>query len=123
MGNIMMFFECSDELTDFLDKELLKPAEYKLDEAGRLVFRSRSGFGPCDSSGKANGKPEVEHTEDCVPEILPYLGDFSSAFRLYENCEYGFLPIQQDEYRAPEVILGFPWTTSADIWNIGVLVC
>ncbi|KAJ5799272.1 uncharacterized protein N7518_001340 [Penicillium psychrosexuale] len=31
-------------------------------------------------------------------------------------------PIQPDEYRAPEVILGAGWTYSADIWNLGLLM-
>ncbi|KAI0707314.1 kinase-like domain-containing protein [Earliella scabrosa] len=30
--------------------------------------------------------------------------------------------IQPDALRAPEVILGYPWSTSADIWNLGCLI-
>ena len=30
--------------------------------------------------------------------------------------------IQPYIYRAPEIILGIPWTYSVDIWNVGVLV-
>lgn len=30
--------------------------------------------------------------------------------------------IQPDALRAPEVILGYPWSTPADIWNLGCLV-
>lgn len=30
--------------------------------------------------------------------------------------------IQPDALRAPEVILGMDWGTSADIWNLGCLV-
>lgn len=31
-------------------------------------------------------------------------------------------PIQPPVYHAPEVLLGAPWSYSADIWNFGVLV-
>lgn len=31
--------------------------------------------------------------------------------------------IQPDIYRAPEVIFGIPWSYSADIWMVGVMVC
>ena len=31
--------------------------------------------------------------------------------------------IQPDLYRAPESILDAGWTQSADIWNLGVMVC
>lgn len=31
-------------------------------------------------------------------------------------------PIQPPLYHAPEVLLGVPWSYSADIWNLGVLV-
>ena len=30
--------------------------------------------------------------------------------------------IQPNALRAPEVILGYPWSTPADIWNLGCLV-
>lgn len=30
--------------------------------------------------------------------------------------------IQPDLFRAPEVVLGMPWTSKADIWNVGVMV-
>lgn len=31
--------------------------------------------------------------------------------------------IQTRQYRCPEVILGAPWSTSADIWSVACLVC
>ncbi|OBT66137.1 hypothetical protein VE03_05141 [Pseudogymnoascus sp. 23342-1-I1] len=49
----------------------------------------------------------------------PILCDFSLARNgQVENCH----DIQPDPYRAPEVILEMPWSYSADIWNVGVMV-
>jgi len=30
--------------------------------------------------------------------------------------------IQPEVYRAPEVVLCMPWTSAADIWNVGVMI-
>ncbi|KAH7342930.1 CMGC protein kinase [Rhexocercosporidium sp. MPI-PUGE-AT-0058] len=38
-----------------------------------------------------------------------------------DNSRPQINPIQPDCYRAPEVILGAGWGSSADIWNLGVL--
>ena len=49
----------------------------------------------------------------------PILCDFSLAQNgEVEHCH----DIQPDPYRAPEVILEIPWSYSADIWNVGVMV-
>lgn len=49
----------------------------------------------------------------------PILCDFSLARDgQVEHCH----DIQPDPYRAPEVILEIPWSYSADIWNVGVMV-
>lgn len=49
----------------------------------------------------------------------PALCDFGSAIR---GNEYHSKFIQPKIYRAGEVILGIPWTYSADIWNVGCMV-
>lgn len=54
--------------------------------------------------------------------ILPKIADFGLA-RRGDSDQPQILPIQSDNYRAPEVILGTGWTYGADIWNLGVLVC
>ncbi|PYH37078.1 kinase-like protein [Aspergillus neoniger CBS 115656] len=50
----------------------------------------------------------------------PVLCDFGSA--MVVNDEYQRVFIQPQIYRAPEVILGVPWTYSADIWNVGCMI-
>lgn len=61
--------------------------------------------------------------------MVPKIVDFGLATSLKSDSqgqggisELGLHPIQPDQYRAPEVILGCGWSFSADIWNFGVLV-
>ena len=49
----------------------------------------------------------------------PVLCDFGEA---RAGREYYTDLIQPEQYRAPEVTLGIPWTYNADIWNVGVMV-
>ncbi|KAI1125820.1 serine threonine protein kinase, CMGC group [Nemania abortiva] len=49
----------------------------------------------------------------------PVLCDFGSA--VYGDEEHRE-DVQPDVYRAPEVILGAPWTYKIDIWNVGCMV-
>jgi serine/threonine protein kinase len=49
----------------------------------------------------------------------PILCDFGEA--RYGKTTYTD-PIQPSAYRSPEVIFGIPWTSSVDIWNLGVMV-
>lgn len=49
----------------------------------------------------------------------PVLCDFGSA--VPGDVEHSE-DIQPNIYRAPEVILGAPWSYSADIWNVGCMV-
>ncbi|KAJ5719323.1 kinase-like protein [Penicillium malachiteum] len=49
----------------------------------------------------------------------PILCDFGSAEH-GDHCHSVF--IQPQIYRAPEVILGVPWTFSVDIWNVGCMI-
>lgn len=53
--------------------------------------------------------------------MLPKVADFGLAQQGdgEEPCRH---PIQPPLYHAPEVLLGLPWSYSADIWNLGVLV-
>lgn len=52
--------------------------------------------------------------------LYPILGDFGSA--VFNKTHYEGL-IQAIPYRAPEVILRMEWTSSVDVWNLGVMVC
>jgi len=94
-------------MSDFLNEELEKAAEYKIDSMGRHVFRRNNDFGVLRDSWKG---------------MVPYIVDFGSSLRLHGETGRGIFPIQASQYRAPEVTLGFPWNRSADIWNLGVLV-
>lgn len=53
------------------------------------------------------------------PFTYPILCDLGTSV-LVEKNHSG--KIQALPYRAPEVILGMEWSSSADIWNFGVLV-
>lgn len=50
---------------------------------------------------------------------LPLLCDFGSAVPTDNG---NVKDVQPDLYRAPEVILGVPWTSKIDIWNAGCMV-
>ena len=85
--------------TDFEENELQRPVPRKeVDTGGRMIYMSQELKVPKQVSA-------------------PVLCDFGSA--IFGN-QYQF--IQPKIYRAPEVILGVPWTYSADIWNLGCMV-
>jgi serine/threonine protein kinase len=89
-----------------------------------------------------NANPEANHTvysnfdslgeleAKDVSNIFPKITDFGAAWRLdavnpkskVQNEAVYMYPIQTNYYRAPEVVLGYGWNFSADIWNFGVLV-
>lgn len=51
--------------------------------------------------------------------VFPILTDFGNAqLDSPDNID----DCQPWQYRAPEVILGIPWSYEIDIWNVGVLV-
>lgn len=53
--------------------------------------------------------------------MLPKIVDFGLAQQVVGKDLLRH-PIQPPLYHAPEVLLGIPWSYSADIWNLGVLV-
>ncbi|KXN80773.1 Serine/threonine-protein kinase SRPK [Leucoagaricus sp. SymC.cos] len=94
-GNIMFSVTDDSVFEDFEEEELNKPcARKELD--GRIIYHSRKlskprGFGAL------------------------VLSDFGSAVPLDDGIEHRE-DIQPDVYRAPEIILGVPWTYS--VWDI-----
>lgn len=56
------------------------------------------------------------------PKLLPKLGDFHLAHPGLVKGRGHLSAIQSHRFRAPEIILGYPWSYSADIWNLGLLV-
>ena len=96
----MIRFEDESVLND--GAENLQSSELFFKETGgRRIFQSRNNFGPLRSH--------------ITP---PVIADFGLA----EKAEFGAHPIQADAYRAPEVLLGWGWSSSVDIWNLGNLV-
>jgi serine/threonine protein kinase len=79
--------------------------EYKVDKTDRFVYQCHNEFGPLRNLRN-------------IPQIV----DFGMSTILDCEDDWGVYPIQPDDYRAPEVILGCGWRMSADIWNLGVLV-
>lgn len=97
--NIMFGIADDSVFSDFEMEELQTPSSRK-DLEGRLVYISR---------------------ELGIPKEwgAPVLCDFGSAM---PGDREHFEDIQPNIYRAPEVILGAPWTYSVDIWNVGCMV-
>jgi serine/threonine protein kinase len=85
--------------TNFEESELQQPVPRKVDEDGRIIYTSQ---------------------ELKIPKRAgaPVLCDFGSAML----GQYHSVFVQPMIYRAPEVILGIPWTYSADIWSVGCMV-
>ncbi|KAJ5102305.1 hypothetical protein NUU61_004527 [Penicillium alfredii] len=99
--NIMFGINDESVFTDFEENELQRPVPRKeVDTDGRTIYMSQ---------------------ELKVPKQVgaPVLCDFGSA--VFGN-QYHTIFIQPKIYRAPEVILGVPWTYSADIWNVGCMI-
>ncbi|KAL4998792.1 kinase-like domain-containing protein [Aspergillus recurvatus] len=116
LDNILMTFENEGILPKFIKEHVTNlPMQCKTNPtSGRTIYRCHNDFGPLDWKE--------------LRKMLPKIVDFGLATRLESNSQgqvrnetVGFHPIQPDHYRAPEVILGCPWSFSADIWNIGVL--
>ncbi|KAE8354503.1 kinase-like domain-containing protein [Aspergillus coremiiformis] len=110
LDNILMTFENENILPTFVQENL--SIQYKTNPStGQVVYRCQNDFGALDWRELKN--------------MFPKITDFGSAVRLDSGEEHtkkiGLHPIQPDQYRAPEVILGHGWDFSADIWNLGVL--
>lgn len=71
----------------------------------RSIYLSHNDFGPLE-----------------LYVVMPKVTDFGLAQSGDSSVPLRYI-IQPPLYHAPEVILGTGWTYSADIWNLGVLVC
>lgn len=93
-------------LEEFVQAQTENPMfERKRD--GHSIYQSHNQFGPARLQ---------------LGPIVPVIADFGHAQWINDSLPQ-IHPIQTDYYRAPEVILGVGWGSSADIWNLGVLVC
>ncbi|KAI0877489.1 kinase domain protein [Hypoxylon argillaceum] len=104
--NIMITLENNDVVANFVDFYKEEPlSKHVRTEDGRATYLSRNYFGSLQGS-----------------KLVPMLSDFDCAAPFLDN-DYGHVwPIQSHCFRAPEVLLGCPWTYSVDIWNLGLLM-
>lgn len=100
-SNIMLSIEDERILDEFAKQEKENPGPRKLVEKDRTIYTSRKLPLPKDDLWGQ-----------------PVLCDFGEARVGHSHTGN----IQPDIYRAPEVLFGMPWTFSADIWNVGVMV-
>lgn len=101
--NIMMTFEDLSVLHEYVDAQSDHPMPRKISN-DRNIYLSHNDFGNLKSSN-----------------LFPKISDFGLAHH-NDGAEQLRHPIQPPIYHAPEVLLGIPWSYSADIWNLGVLV-
>ena len=104
LDNIMMRFEDASVIKSFVQDQVETPMLKKITD-GRSIYQSHNNFGRLRSL-----------------RVLPMIADFGLA-EPGDGPEPLRQPIQPPLYSAPEVLLGTSWTYSADIWNLGVLVC
>lgn len=101
-----MTIEDDSVLADFV-KSLTtnpQPRHVRADD-GHVIYLSQDDFGPLRGN-----------------MVLPALADFNQSFPGLDGNKVHLSPIQSHRYRAPEVLLGCPWSYSVDIWNFGLVV-
>ncbi|KAI1124798.1 kinase domain protein [Nemania abortiva] len=104
--NIMVTIEDNKLLQDFV-KIQRKQVQVKhiRSEDGVEIYLADGDFGPLRGS-----------------RMMPKLSDFNASFPGLSGKDAHASPIQAHRYRAPEVLLGCPWSYSVDIWNLGLLM-
>jgi serine/threonine-protein kinase SRPK3 len=102
--NVLWGLEKPLSLDDIVADEINSPSPRKV-LPDRTIYLSRNDFGlPRSSPGR--------------PKII----DFDAAVQVTGSQKTFTHPIQPNCYRAPEVILGAPWSYPVDIWNLGTMV-
>jgi serine/threonine protein kinase len=101
--NILVGLESLSVLDDVVKGETEEPSPRKvLDD--RTIYLSRNNFGHPKKSPK---KPMITDFDAATLGNVPHPLTHS---------------IQPNPYRSPEVTLRAPWSYSADIWNLGIMV-
>ncbi|KAG5934568.1 hypothetical protein E4U60_003789 [Claviceps pazoutovae] len=110
--------ECHIAHTDISETNI----QFGTDEAVLSAFEQEELDNPCPRK-EADGRTVYVSRMLQAPEKLgaPVLCDFGSAMRLDDGIPR-LEDIQPSTYRAPEVILEIPWTSSVDIWNVGCMI-
>ncbi|KGO70658.1 hypothetical protein PITC_055490 [Penicillium italicum] len=115
IGKILVSFENENVLSNFIKRQ--QPMKSKVDgDSGRTIYLCHNDFGALNVGD--------------IKNMVPKIADFGLAAKLDKPStqngmageQLGIYPIQPDQYRAPEVILGCGWDFKADIWNFGVLL-
>lgn len=101
----MVAFEDHATIDGFLQGQTRHPMARK-HVGDRVVYRCHNDFGPIH---KGLGK------------MISQITDFGLA-QPGSRAEPLIHPIQPNEFRAPEVLLGIGWSYSADMWNFGAMV-
>lgn len=105
LDNIMIAIEDQSTIDNFIQGQATHPMARKL-VGDYTIYRCHNDFGPILKAAK---------------NLIPHITDFGLSQR-GDKREPLIHPIQPDEYRAPEVLLGIGWSYSADIWNFGVMI-
>ncbi|KZF22544.1 CMGC protein kinase [Xylona heveae TC161] len=101
--NILMSFEDVNVVEEYVKAQDEHPMPRKT-IGDRTIYLSHNNFGDLRSYW-----------------VLPRIADFGLAHHVDGKRPLRH-PIQPPLYHAPEVLLGAPWSYSADIWNLGVLL-
>ncbi|KAL3419978.1 serine/threonine-protein kinase SRPK3 [Phlyctema vagabunda] len=101
--NVLMSFEDPSVIEEYVNAQVDHPTPRKR-ASDRNIYLSHNDFGTLKSYW-----------------MLPKIVDFGLAYQ-GDGEEPLRHPIQPPLYHASEVLLGIPWSYSADIWNLGVLV-
>ncbi|KAG6226044.1 hypothetical protein E4U25_008116 [Claviceps purpurea] len=110
--------ECHIAHTDIQESNMLLGA----DESVLREFEQEELNNPCPRK-ELEGKTVYQSRELKQAKNFDalVLCDFGSAMHLDDGIARRE-DIQPDVYRAPEVVLGIPWTSSVDIWNVGCMI-
>ncbi|KAL2753058.1 hypothetical protein ACRALDRAFT_1045064 [Sodiomyces alcalophilus JCM 7366] len=104
--NILITIENDKLLADFAShhEKCSQPRHVRAVD-GRVTYLSQDDFGSLQGG-----------------RLLPKLSDFNLSFPGLPGDKGHLSAIQSHRYRAPEVLLGCPWSYSVDIWNLGLLM-
>ncbi|KAK8243395.1 kinase-like domain-containing protein [Phyllosticta capitalensis] len=111
--------ECHVAHTDIKEHNMLIGADSSIFHS----FEEEELAQPCPRK-EVDGRTIYEYRElNNFPKEYgqPALCDLGSAVALDDGVEHRE-DIQPNIYRAPEVILGVPWSYSVDVWNVGCVI-
>ncbi|KAF2163346.1 hypothetical protein M409DRAFT_26383 [Zasmidium cellare ATCC 36951] len=101
--NFLVAFEDPSVIQEYIANLSIKPLSRK-NEGDRTIYKSNPDFGLFKSL-----------------QVGPHLINFGKAQPGGDDTLKRH-PMQAAAYRAPEVLMGMPWSYSLDIWNLGVLI-